>query len=623
MKIITLALSACVSACVSAPPVARTDGGLSGEDAPPAGESLKKPRVPSQREAVPTPTKLALSSYVINLESSLEPFEVNEMTGLDGFKQRLLYTTEYPLISRTLHRLRLGFFANKQEAEKARAELLDDYPQAWITRASERETMAALPSSGVKVEPLPEVGLGAKLAQTPLVVPDTVGLGVRQTRYPEGMPPSLESDTEASAIPVLAVQEPLERIGLVSDASATEKDDPSTEVSYGREDDESLFVRSTHNGGDLFTVGTAFTQRRKAHDLQARADAGEEKGFWHMDMSSVQGGTGPKFQAEFAQSSFDPETSQGFGSSENRMVKLATFGSWQGYDLGLGYQAVGNEFKKDGKAAGQRKNDAGHPNSRLQQGRQATEAWMGRQFGDLNVKTRAALYQDQANDAEGAPQYTTQQLGASLNYTILSWPEVGVTLDYDSGVRSGDASESTSVDVESIATSLYYSGTTWSGALYIGDTTGAGTTDTMDLRTYYLGGSYYPVSTFSLSPDFTYWQEEYVDLGATTDNYMASMSASYRPSSRSRFSFDGYSEVSTQKNAEWAMDTEYYYSSLGVKWVSDRQKPLIKQWSFEVFHDQYIDNVYSGSNTGGLGVWLTLKSSPTPIDRYRYVDGIR
>ena len=148
----------------------------------------------------------------------------------------------------------------------------------------------------------------------------------------------MESDSEASATPVFAVQEPLERIGLVSDASAMAKDDPSTEVSYGREEDESPFVRSMHNGGDLFTVGTAFTQRRKVRDLQARADAGQEKGFWHMDLNSARGGSGPKFQAEFAQSSFDRETSQGFGSSENRMIKFATFGSWQRYDVGLGYQ---------------------------------------------------------------------------------------------------------------------------------------------------------------------------------------------------------------------------------------------------------------------------------------------
>jgi hypothetical protein len=614
MRIMTLVFSACVSACVSTLPVARTDSGPARDVPPSVDESLKKPKAPPKRQAAPMPTKLALS-YVINLESRLEPFALDQTRGLDGFEEQLLYTTDYPLVSRTLHRLRLGFFASKKEAEKARTELIDDYPQAWIAQADAAEKAAAWQSSGRKARPLPEVGPEAKLVQAHLAVPGTLKVETAQMQYSE--------HSSLPGKPVLAVREPLERIGAVSDSSDAEGDDPSTKVSYGREEDESLFVRSTHKGGDLFTVGTAFTQRKKVHDLQTRAAAREEKGFWHMDLSSAQGGTGPKFKAEFAQSSFDPETSQGFGSSENRMMKLATFGSWQGYDLGLGYQAVGNRYKKDGKAAEQRKNDSGHPNSELHQGRQATEAWVGRQFGDLNVKTRATLYQEEGKESEGAPQFTTQQLGTSLNYTILSWPEVGVTLDYASGVRSGDGPESTSVDVESIATSLYYSGNTWSSSLYVGNMAGAGTTDTMDLRTYYLGGSYYPVSTFSLSPDFTYWEEDYVDLGATTDNYMASMSASYKPSTRSRFSFDGYSEYSTQKNAEWAMDTEYYYSSLGVKWISDRPKPLIKQWSFEVFHDQYIDNVYSGSNTSGLGVWLTLKSSPAPIDRYRYVDEFR
>jgi hypothetical protein len=172
------------------------------------------------------------------------------------------------------------------------------------------------------------------------------------------------------------------------------------------------------------------------------------------------------------------------------------------------------------------------------------------------------------------------------------------------------------VDVESIASSLYYSGSTWSGSLYLEDAAGAGTSNTMDLRTYYLGGSYFPVANFSLSPGFSYVQEKYTDLGAQTDSYTASMTTSYKRSSDSRFSFNGYSEYSSQKNADWALDTEYYYNSLGVNWVSDRPKPLIKQWSFEVFHDQYTDNVYSDSNVGGLGFWFTLKSSPSPINRY-------
>ena len=41
-----------------------------------------------------------------------------------------------------------------------------------------------------------------------------------------------------------------------------------------------------------------------------------------MKMSSAAGSPGPGIDAEFAQSSFDPDTSEGFGASENRLIKL-------------------------------------------------------------------------------------------------------------------------------------------------------------------------------------------------------------------------------------------------------------------------------------------------------------
>jgi hypothetical protein len=458
-----------------------------------------------------------------------------------------------------------------------------------------------------------------------------------------GMPTWMMGTETVEAVPPGAMQEPeldgssdsdeqfrLDDVGTVSIAEKTQnenaqRDDAETEISYGREEDESVFVRSTHRGGDLFTVGTAFTQRKEGADLKARANDNDDQGFWHMNLSSAPGGAGPGFEAEFAQSSFDPETSVGFGASENRLIKLATHGSWEGYQLGLGYQSVGTEFEKAGKAADKRKNTANHPKTKLQKGRQGTEAWISRQFGNLGVKTVAAMYQDQGKDDGSESRFTTEKLGASLNYTILSWPQVGLTVDYANGVRSSSEApagvQSPEVDVESIASSLYYSDSSWSGTLYVEDASGAGTTNTMDMRTYYLGGSYFPVSTFSVSPGFTYVQEDYTDLGANTDSYAASMTATYKPSSKSKFNFNGYSEYSTQENADWALDTEYYYSSLGVDWISDKPKPLIKQWSFEVFHDRYIDHVYSDSNTGGLGLWLTLKSSPAPINRF--VDEMR
>lgn len=56
------------------------------------------------------------------------------------------------------------------------------------------------------------------------------------------------------------------------------------------------------------------------------------------------------------------------------------------------------------------------------------------------------------------------------------------------------------------------------------------------------------------------------------------------------------------------MDSEYMYSALGVNWSSNKQKPLIDNWSFEVFHDQYTDNLYSENSIGGVGVMLKMQA---------------
>jgi len=622
MKTIILGLSACLSACVSAVPVARTDSSGNGGAAPAATTPSEQREAPGPRKAPPPATEVA-SSFTINLDSSLAPFEPDRIPRPQGFEDQLLYATEYPLVSRTLYRLRLGFFATERDAEAARAKLIEYYPQAWITRVGTADRTAArqqTPAGKVASVPVETTGDSAAHAERTPSLPATVGYAPLPTPLSLG----LQAQAHPGAGSLAAT--PSTAPGLVPQTVAIglrtpRQQDTDTEVSYGRDEDESVFVRSTHKGGDLFTVGTAFTQRHELTDLQARAE--DDQGYWNMNISSADRSAGPAFEAEFAQSAFDPETSDGFGSSQNRMMKLATFGSWQDYQLGLAYQTVGTQFEKAGKAAERRKRNANHPKTELKQGRQGTEAWIARQFGDLGVKTLATVYQDQ--DEEDGAQFTTQKLGASLNYSIMSWPQVGVTVDYARGLRSGfdgaTGAAASDIDVQSIASSLYYSDSTWSGTLYLEDAIGAGTGNTMDLRTYYLGGSYFPIPNFSLSPGFSYVQEQYTDLGASTDSYSASMTASYKPSSKSRFSFNGYSEYSTQENADWALDTEYYYNSLGVNWVSDKPKPLIKQWSFEVFHDQYTDNVYSDSSVGGLGFWFTLKSSPAPIRRY--VDELR
>ena len=661
MRTIILGLSACMSACVATVPVAELDRKPDQGSVVPASEPVDKPKAPTRQDPAPAATQVALP-YAINLDSALDSIRLDQLPALPGLDSHLIYTTDHSIRGRIWQRLRLGFFASYEEAEKVRKKVSARYPQAWVTKTNESERFFARQHGFVAGTPNNLQPWIAKTSESERIFAQRHGLVAATLSTPSSKSPpeplrAAPPERNTALIQATAVPTPftgmkgLEGVplkatheaafdrhsdagdklwlgdsGAVSSAASRQKaarDDEDTEISYGREEDESVFVRSTHKGGDLFTMGTAFTQRQQISDLEARAD--EEQGYWNMNINSAEGGAGPAFEAEFAQSAFDPETSEGFGSSQNRMLKLTTFGSWQGYQLGLGYQAIGTEFEKGGKAADRRKKNAGNPKTELRKGREGTEAWVSRQFGNLGIKTVAALYQDQADEDGGASQFTTRQLGASLNYSILSWPQVGVTLDYANGVRSSSGEsagvQSTEADVERVASSLYYSDGSWNGTLYVEDATGAGTSNVMDLRTYYVGGSYYPVSTFSLSPGLSYVQEKYTDFGANTDSYTGSLTASYKPSDRSRFSFNGYSEYSTQKNADWALDTEYYYSSLGVNWVSDKPKPLIKQWSFEAFHDRYVDNVYSGSNTGGLGFWFTLKSSPSPVNRF--VDEVR
>jgi len=631
MRTIILGLSACMSACAATVPVAEMDRASEKGFVNAANKSLATQKAPERRDAPPSAAITVALPYVINLESAVERIRLDQLPALPGLENHLVYNTDQHLQGRIWHRLRLGFFASRADAEEALKKLSAHYPQAWIVKTSESERINAqqqglvpgtLTSSPSK--PGPEAAAAMPARDTELVEAMGMPTWVMDKETVEAVPPRAMQEPELDGSSDSGGQFRLDNIDTVSVAEKTQnenaqRDDAETEISYGREEDESVFVRSTHRGGDLFTVGTAFTQREEGADLKARAKDNDEQGFWHMNLSSAPGGAGPGFEAEFAQSSFDPQTSEDFGASENRLIKLATHGSWQGYQLGLGYQSVGTEFEKAGKAADKRKKTANHPKTKLQKGRQGTEAWISRQFGNLGVKTVAAMYQDQGEDEGNAPHFTTEKLGASLNYTILSWPQVGLTVDYANGVRSSSEKpagvQSTEVDVESIASSLYYSDSAWSGTLYVENATGEGKTNIANLRTYWLGGSYFPISTFSVTPSISYVKEEYPEFDVSTDSFATSMTVSYKPSTNSRFNFTGYSEYSTEKNIDWVMDSEYMYNSLGINWDSKKPKSLIKKWSLELFHDQYTDNLYSDNNTGGVGFMLKMRSKTSPLRR--------
>lgn len=83
--------------------------------------------------------------YAVNLLSSLQSFSAADVPDLDLLLTYRLYTTQFEKDGKTWNRLRLGFFADRQEAEVVLGKLMPYFPGAWVTPVSpeEREDSAS------------------------------------------------------------------------------------------------------------------------------------------------------------------------------------------------------------------------------------------------------------------------------------------------------------------------------------------------------------------------------------------------------------------------------------------------------------------------------------------------
>ncbi len=84
--------------------------------------------------------------YVINLASTLEQALQGRIPDLPLFHRYRLYLADHVENGKTWHRLRLGFFATREEAEALLPQLKEQFPEAWVTEApaGERERSADL-----------------------------------------------------------------------------------------------------------------------------------------------------------------------------------------------------------------------------------------------------------------------------------------------------------------------------------------------------------------------------------------------------------------------------------------------------------------------------------------------
>jgi hypothetical protein len=77
--------------------------------------------------------------YAINLMSTQTRMEPASFPTVRTAPTRQLYTIAVYIDGTTWYRLRLGFFASKADARPALASLLDEYPDAWISKVSDYE----------------------------------------------------------------------------------------------------------------------------------------------------------------------------------------------------------------------------------------------------------------------------------------------------------------------------------------------------------------------------------------------------------------------------------------------------------------------------------------------------
>ena len=92
--------------------------------------------------------------YVINLESFLEGKNQPPLKEIPEREKYVFYTTRFPIQGRVWNRLRLGFFATRQQAESFRKKLIDLYPGAWVAYASSKEINEALEQADTLTTPL-------------------------------------------------------------------------------------------------------------------------------------------------------------------------------------------------------------------------------------------------------------------------------------------------------------------------------------------------------------------------------------------------------------------------------------------------------------------------------------
>jgi len=371
----------------------------------------------------------------------------------------------------------------------------------------------------------------------------------------------------------------------------------------GRARDKDTALMKTRADAHLpITLDTSYKAKNVLNPASGAAKAG--RGFWEMKASSAVGAALPGLEANFAVSSFDPDSGEGFHDINRRSSSLGAYGSLGGLGYGVKYFSVGSEFerlKKEGKTGAR---DA-------KKDREGTEAWVHGKFGKVGIKSFVTRYHDNLDEDPSRPRYTDQKFGGTVTYTILSWPYLGYSATYARGIRMGsnglEGSASYRGSLETVANALDYSGEKWSASVAAEYSKSGDLSGPVEIAAFYLGGSYYPSDSLSLTPNLSWMEEVYPESAVNTLTRSADLSLAYNPPN-SKLKFTAYGGYSASENSDWGFDNRYFYGYAGLDWSAPNSAPK-GTVSLQVGFDRYVDQIYADASTGNVSIWLNFRAS--------------
>lgn len=338
--------------------------------------------------------------------------------------------------------------------------------------------------------------------------------------------------------------------------------------------------------------------------LQAQSSERPD-GLWRLDLTTPQASFLPGFELQFAAGQFDWNTSRGFDDRRHQTLRFKSVGQIGGLAYGTSHTSVGEdytEFEK-GKTIKDR-------------GRSVSKIWLSQSFGRFSLqpfvqRTRSNIARDPSR-----PVLTDAVAGVSLDHSWSSWPYFGTAVSYASGTRTSsnepDGLSPFQTDITVLSAHATVSLDT--GSLYasVERTTPAAakpqTGNQPVINTLYASASFYPDSSFSLTPSVTVSEETYPTTGATTRTIGSYLSMALQPR-RHDYQLTAYASYDASQNAHWNLNTRYFYSEVGVLWNIGRSPDSRRSLSLTLAYDNYEDRFFPHANTSDIALRLTFRAA--------------